>query len=39
MFKFVELLNTTNMKILRNLSLYVYYAFQCQTEQLYVNRL
>ena len=36
MFKFIELLNTNNMKILHNLSLYVYHAFQYQTEQLYV---
>ena len=36
---FIELLNTTNIKMLRNLSLYVYHAFQYRTEQLYVNRL
>ena len=41
MYKFVELLNTTYMKILRNLSIYIYiyHAFQCRTEQLYVNRI
>ena len=39
MYKFVELLNTTNMKILRNLSMYINHAFQCRTEQLYVNRI
>ena len=37
MYKFVELLNTSNMKILRNLSIYIYHAFQCRTEQLYLN--
>ena len=39
MYKFVKLLNTTYMKILRNLSIYMFHAFQCRTEQLYVNRI
>ena len=38
MFKFVELLNSTNMKLLRNLSIYIFHAFKCCTEQLYENR-
>ena len=38
MFKFVELLNTTNTKILRNLSTYIFLAFEYRTEQLYANR-
>ena len=38
MFKFVELLNSTNMKVLRNLSIYIFHAFKCRTEQLYENR-
>ena len=38
MFKFVELLNSTNMKLLRNLSIYIFHAFKCRTEQLYENR-
>ena len=37
MFKLVELLNTTNTKLLRNLSLYVYLAFEYRTQQLYSN--
>ena len=38
MFKFVELLNTTNTKTLRNLSTYIFLAFEYRTEQLYANR-
>ena len=38
MFKFVELLNSTNMKLLRNLSIYIFHEFKCHTEQLYENR-
>ena len=38
MFKFIELMNTSNMKILRNLSIFIYHAFKCRAEQLYVNR-
>ena len=38
MFKFVKLLNLTNMKLLRNLSIYIFHAFKCRTEQLYENR-
>ena len=37
MFKFVELVNTTNIKLLRNLSVYIYHAFKCRTDLLYGN--
>ena len=37
MFKFVELKNTTNIKLLRNLSVYIYQAFKCRTDLLYGN--
>ena len=33
-----RLLNTTNSKILRNLSTYIFLAFEYRTERLYVNR-
>ena len=36
LFKFIELMNT--MKILRNLSIFIYHAFKCRAEQLYANR-
>ena len=35
MYKFIELLNTTKVKLLRNLSVYVYLAFKCRTDLLY----
>ena len=38
MFKLIELMNTSNMKILRNLSIFIYHAFKCRAEQLYGNR-
>ena len=38
MIKFVELLNTTNKKLLRNLSIYIFLAFKYHSEQMYVNR-
>ena len=38
MFNFVELLNSTAMKLLRNLSKYIFSAIKCRTEQLYENR-
>ena len=38
MLKFTELMNTSNIKILRNLSIYIFHAFKYRTEQLYVNR-
>ena len=38
MFKFIELMNTSNMKILRNQSIFIYHAFKCRAEQLYVIR-
>lgn len=37
MYKFVELVNTTNIKLLRNLSVYVCQAFKCRTDLLYGN--
>ena len=37
MFKFVELVNTTNIKLLRILSVYIYQAFKCRTDLLYSN--
>ena len=35
MYKFIELLNTTKVKLLRNLSVYIYQAFKCRTDLLY----
>ena len=35
MYKCIELLNTTNVQLLRNLSLYIYHAFKYQTDPLY----
>ena len=35
MYKFIELLNTTKVKLLRNLRVYVYLAFKCRTDLLY----
>ena len=35
MSKFVELINTTNTKYLKNLGLFIYHAFKIRTEQLY----
>ena len=37
MFKFVELVNTTNIKLKQNLSVYIYHAFKCRTDLLYGN--
>ena len=35
MFKLVELLNSTNIKLLRNLCIYIFQAFKSRTEQVY----
>ena len=35
MSKFVELINTTNTRYLKNLGLFIYHAFKIRTEQLY----
>ena len=35
MFKLVELLNSTNIKLLRNISIYIFQAFKSRTEQVY----
>ena len=35
MYKFIKLLNTTKVKLLRNLSVYVYLAFKCRIDLLY----
>ena len=37
MNKFVALVNTTSIKLLRNLSVYVCQAFKCRTDLLYGN--
>ena len=37
MYKFVALVNTTSIKLLRNLSVYVCQAFKCRTDLLYGN--
>ena len=35
MFKLVELSNSTNIKLLRNISIYIFQAFKSRTEQVY----
>ena len=35
MFKLAELLNSTNIKLLRNISIYIFQAFKSNTEQVY----
>ena len=35
MFKFVELINTSNTRYLKNLGAFVYQAFKTRTQQLY----
>lgn len=37
MLKFIELINTTNVKCMRKLTAFIYHAFKCRTELLYRN--
>ena len=35
MFKFIELINSSNQKTIRNLSSFIFQAFNCRSELLY----
>ena len=37
MYKFDEFVDTTSIKLLRNLSVYAYQAFKCRTDLLHCN--
>ena len=39
MFKFIELLNTTNRNYLHKLCVYIFHAFKLRTDKLYRNPL